>query len=77
MVLKRPLQISNGFWGDHHHCMFFGGLTIDINGFSMVFDWKKGIFKNTLAVYGQAKIRTHCVYGQAKIRTHCVRLSEA
>ena len=37
MVLKRPLQISNGFWGDHHHWMFFGGMTIAINGFSMVF----------------------------------------
>ena len=37
MVLKRPLQISNGFWGDHHHWMFFGGLTIAINGFSMFF----------------------------------------
>ena len=24
MVLKRPLQIFNGFWGDHHHWMFFG-----------------------------------------------------
>ena len=24
MVLKRPLQISNGFWGDHHLWMFFG-----------------------------------------------------
>ena len=23
-VLKRPLQIFNGFWGDHHHWMFFG-----------------------------------------------------
>ena len=39
MVLKRPLQISNGFWGDHHHWMFFGCLTIAINGFSMVFDF--------------------------------------
>ena len=37
MVLKRPLQTSNGFWGDHHHWMFFGGLTIAINGFSVVF----------------------------------------
>ena len=37
MVLKRPLQIFNGFWGDHHHWMFLGGLTIAINGFTMVF----------------------------------------
>ena len=37
MVLKRPLQIFNGFWGDHHHWMIFGGLTIAINGFTMVF----------------------------------------
>ena len=37
MVLKQPLQIFNGFWGDHHHWMFFGGLTIAINGFSMFF----------------------------------------
>ena len=37
-VLKRPLQIFNGFWGDHHHWMFLGGLTIAINGFTMVFD---------------------------------------
>ena len=37
MVSKRPLQIFNGFWGDHHHWMFFGSLTIAINGFSMVF----------------------------------------
>ena len=37
MVLKRPLEIFNGFGGDHHHWMFFGGLTIAINGFSMVF----------------------------------------
>ena len=36
-VLKRPLQIFNGFWGDHHHWMFLGGLTIAINGFTMVF----------------------------------------
>ena len=37
MVLKRPLKISMVFWGHHHHWMFFGTLTIDINGFSMVF----------------------------------------
>ena len=37
MVLKQPLQIFNSFWGDHHHWMFFGGLTIATNGFSMVF----------------------------------------
>ena len=37
MVLKQPLQIFNGFWGDHHHWMFFGGLTIAIDGFSMFF----------------------------------------
>ena len=37
MVLKRPLEIFNGFWGDHHHWMFFCSLTIAINGFSMVF----------------------------------------
>ena len=37
MVLKRPLEIFNGFGGDHHHWMVFGGLTIAINGFSMVF----------------------------------------
>ena len=37
MVLKRPLQIFNGFWGDHHHWMFLGSLTIAINGFTMVF----------------------------------------
>ena len=28
MVLNQPLQIFNGFWRDHHHWMFFGGLTI-------------------------------------------------
>ena len=39
MVLKQPLHIFNGFWGDHHHWMFFGGLTIATNGFSMVFDF--------------------------------------
>ena len=39
MVLKQPLQIFNGFWGDHHHWMFFGGLTIATNGFLMVFDF--------------------------------------
>ena len=39
MVLKQPLQIFNGFWGDHHHWMFFGGLAIATNGFSMVFDF--------------------------------------
>ena len=37
MVLKRTLEIFNGFWGDHHHWMFFGNLTIATNGFSMVF----------------------------------------
>ena len=37
MVFKRPLQIFNGFWGDHHHWMFLGSLTIAINGFTMVF----------------------------------------
>ena len=37
MVSKQPLQILNGFWGDHHHWMFFGGLTIAINGFSIFF----------------------------------------
>ena len=37
MVLKRLLQIFNGFWGDHHHWMFFGCLTIAINGFTMAF----------------------------------------
>ena len=37
MVLKSPLQIFNGLWGDHHHWMFFGGLTIAINDFSMFF----------------------------------------
>ena len=38
-VLNQPLQIFNGFWRDHHHWMFFGGLTIATNGFSMVFDF--------------------------------------
>ena len=38
MIFRRPLEIFNGFWEDHHHWMFFGGLTIAINGFSMVFD---------------------------------------
>ena len=37
MVLNRPLGIFNGFWGNHHHWMCFGSLTIAINGFSMVF----------------------------------------
>ena len=37
MVLETPLEIFNGFVGDHHHLMFFGGLTIAINGLPMVF----------------------------------------
>ena len=37
IVLKRPMENSNGFWGEHRHWMFFGGLTIAFNGFSMVF----------------------------------------
>ena len=49
MVLKRPLQIFNGFWGDHHHWMFFGwsdhchqlfydGFLMLLPSLSMVFD---------------------------------------
>ena len=48
-VLKRPLQIFNGFWGDHHHWMFFGrsdhchqwfydGFLMLLPSLSMVFD---------------------------------------
>ena len=44
MVLKRPLQIFNGFWGDHHHWIFFVGLTIAINSFSMVFHFSTIVF---------------------------------
>ena len=47
--LKRPLQIFNGFWGDHHHWMFFGrsdhchqwfydGFLMLLPSLSMVFD---------------------------------------
>ena len=52
MVLKQPLQIVNGFWGDHHHWMFFGGLTIATNDFSMVFDF------STIAFNGFRWFRT-------------------
>ena len=49
MVLKVPLQIFNGFWGDHHHWMFFGrsdhchqwfydGFLMLLPSLSMVFD---------------------------------------
>ena len=37
MVLKRPLEIFNGFWGDYHHWMFFWQSGHCHHGFSMVF----------------------------------------
>ena len=46
-----PLEIFNRFWGDHHHWMFLGGLTIAINGFSMVFVYQ-GVTRQILTVAG-------------------------
>ena len=56
MVLKGPLQIFNGFWGDHHHWMFFGrsdhchqwfynGFLMLLPSLSMVFDGSRPLVK--------------------------------
>ena len=58
MFLKRPFKIVNGLGGNHHHWMFFGTLTIAIDGLSMIFGspnhWFKrfSMVKDHLSNYG-------------------------
>jgi len=65
MVSKRPLEIFNGFWGNHHHWMFFCSLTIAINGFSMV------VGLATIAFNG---FRWFCTIGQTMRWFRCIAM---
>ena len=51
MVSKRPLQFSIFFLGNRRHWMFFGTMTIDINGFSMFFLVLQPLFWLTSMVF--------------------------